>query len=187
MKNILKKHREKIGATQADLAEKTGLSLRTIQRLETNIKAPKGHTLKVLADVFDLPPAELQKEFHSLNHSKSSDNLSIKLINLSALAFAGIPFGNIILPVIIWSKKRESKVIDEVGRRIINFQVLWSIMLCVLLSISPFVNPYFFPSKPLILIVLAIAVFFNFVVIGFTAVSINRNNLNFLNLPIKLL
>lgn len=187
MKNILKYHREKLGATQADLAKKTGLSLRTIQRLETSNKAPKGHTLTVLSSAFGLAAVELQGEFQNINQSKTSDTLSIKFINLSALACLGIPFGNIILPVILWNRKRESKIVDEVGRKIINFQILWSVMLCILLSVSPFINPYLFPSKPLILIVLALAFVLNLIVIGFTAASINRNDLSFLNLPIQLL
>lgn len=187
MNNILKKHREKLGSTQADLAKKTGLSLRTIQRLENRNEVPKGHTLTVLSIAFDLEPVAFQREFKKLNLAKNSDTLSIKFINLSALACLGIPFGNIILPFIIWNKKRGSKVVDEAGRKIINFQILWSIILCLLLSISPFVNEYFLPSVSLIIVVLALAFLLNFIVIGFTAVSINRNNLNFLNLPIRLL
>lgn len=187
MQRIIKNYREKLGVTQADLAQQTGLSLRTIQRLETSNKVPKGHTLTVLSAAFSLETSTLQNEFQNLDHSKSSDTLSIKFINLSALACVGIPFGNIILPVILWNKKRHSKVVDEVGRKIINFQILWSIMLCISMSISPFLNLYLLPSKPLIFIVLALAFLLNFIVIGFTATSINRNNLSFLNLPIKLL
>jgi len=187
LQNILKKEREKLGATQAELAKKTGLSLRTIQRLETSTKAPKGHTLVELSKAFSLTPAALQGQFQDIDQIETSDTLSIKFINLSALACAGFPFGNIIMPIVLWKKKRGSKIVDEVGRKIINFQILWSIMLCLLLSISPFVNLYVLPSQPLILIVLALAFLLNFIVIGFTAASINRNDLSFLNLPIRLL
>ena len=41
--------REQKGFTQKTLAEATGLSLRTIQRLEAGNSEPKGHTLTVLA------------------------------------------------------------------------------------------------------------------------------------------
>ena len=49
--SIIKNTREKSGFTQAELAKKTGLSLRTIQRLEASNKEPKGHSLKVLQSV----------------------------------------------------------------------------------------------------------------------------------------
>lgn len=141
----------------------------------------------VLSKAFDLEATEFQRQFRNLDQNKTSDTLSIKFINLAALACLGIPFGNIILPFILWNKKRGSKIVDEAGRKIINFQLLWSITLCILLSISPFANQFFFPSIPLILVVLALAFLFNFIVIGFTAAAINRNNLSFLNLPIRLL
>ena len=51
--NIVKEIRAKSGWTQAMLAEKTGLSLRTIQRLESSNTPPKGYSLEVLANVFN--------------------------------------------------------------------------------------------------------------------------------------
>lgn len=47
-KNILK-HRKAAGLSQADLAGKTMLSLRTIQRIENDKNRPRGYTIKVLA------------------------------------------------------------------------------------------------------------------------------------------
>lgn len=185
--NTLKNLREKLGTTQVDLAEKTGLSLRTIQRLETINKASKGNSLIVLSDAFGLTPAELQGQFQNLNQTQRSETLSIKLINLSALACVGIPFGNLIVPIILWNSKRESKVINEVGKKIINFQILWTIMLSILLIVSPFINQFFLPSKPLILIVLVLAFLANLLVITRTAISIQRNDFDFLDLPIRLL
>ena len=185
--SIIKKLREKLGVTQLDLAEKTGLSLRTIQRLEYNNRAPKGHSLKELAHAFGIEPADLKLQFNDQNQVQSSEVVFIKFINLSALACIGIPFGNIILPIVLWKRKRSSKTIDESGKKIINFQILWTIVLCFLLSVSPFINRFFIPSKPLILIVLAMAFLFNFIVIGYTALSIHRKDFGFLNLPIRLL
>ena len=185
--NIIKKLRQKFGLTQVDLVEETGLSLRTIQRLERENKAPKGYSLKVLSAVFDIEPNLLHEQFLSTQKTFSSDLLSLKVINLSVLAFFGIPFGNMILPMIIWRKKRQSKLVDDAGRRIINFQIIWSVILCILLCISPFIDKTTQTSPPLILIVLFIAVVINLSVVVFTAISLHRNNLDFLNLPIQFL
>ena len=81
--NTIKKIREQQGYTQATLAEETGLSLRTIQRLEASNKAPKGHTLKVLAELFDMQPSTLLKQFQSVEKDQNSNTDSIRLINLS--------------------------------------------------------------------------------------------------------
>jgi len=184
--SIIKELRKKAGFTQMDLADKTGLSLRTIQRLETGTTTPKGHSLQVLSKVFDVETTLLQETALVETQAKETDKLSITLINLSTLAFFIIPFGNIILPFILWSKKRKSKLVDEIGRQIINFQLLWTITLCLLLCISPFINLALSFSFPLILIVLFIALGINLVVICTTALMIQRGKNDFLNLPIRL-
>ena len=48
MKSIVQHLREEKNLTQTELAEKSGLSLRTIQRIEAG-NVPKGYTLKALA------------------------------------------------------------------------------------------------------------------------------------------
>jgi hypothetical protein len=58
------------------------------------------------------------------------------LIHLSALTKYFIPFGNYILPIILWgSKKDSSKFIDHNGKQVMNFQLsmlLYSILLLVI-------------------------------------------------------
>jgi transcriptional regulator with XRE-family HTH domain len=89
-----------------ELAEKAGLSLRTIQRFEAGTNEPKGHSLKVISKAFDVDISIFQKNNIPEKETSEADKLSIKLINLSALAFLGIPFGNLIFPFFIWTKKR---------------------------------------------------------------------------------
>jgi len=182
--SIIKQHREKLGYTQNELANETGLSLRTIQRLESNNKSPKGHTLKVLTDVFEMEPAVLQASFLNMNQTRKSELHSIRLINLSVLAFIGIPFGNLIVPTILWRKRRDSQLVDDYGRRIINCQILWSVILSLLLCISPFINLYE-ADFPLILIILFAAMTINVIIVGVTARRLQNENLEGLNLPIR--
>lgn len=174
-----------MGYTQLELAKKTGLSLRTIQRLESSNKKPRGHTLTVLSEIFNMDSSVLQEKFKSIEQTKKQETSSIRLINLSVLAFLGIPFGNIILPVILWKRKRKSKLVDEFGRRIINFQILWSAIFCLLLCIAPFVNKFFFSGTPLILVVLFSAMAINIIIVCATAIKLQRDNFDFLNLPIR--
>ncbi|RKY77092.1 DUF4870 domain-containing protein [candidate division KSB1 bacterium] len=55
------------------------------------------------------------------------------LCHLSALSiFVGIPFGNIIIPLIIWLlKKDESELIDANGKESINFQITFTMVLII--------------------------------------------------------
>ena len=49
----IKELRKKFNYTQSELSELSGLSIRTIQRLENNEVSPSSYTLKVLSDIFN--------------------------------------------------------------------------------------------------------------------------------------
>ena len=182
---IIKSIREQSGYTQIELAKQTGLSLRTIQRLESSNKKPKGHSLTVLSEVFNMEPSVLQKQFKNNELSKESETTSIRLINLSVLSFLCIPFGNIILPFILWRRNRKSEFVDEMGRRIVNFQIIFSVVLSILLCLSPFIGRTFFSNTPIILIVLFSAYAINIVIVCRIAIKLQHNNFEFLNSPLR--
>ena len=58
------------------------------------------------------------------------------ILHLSALSQYFIPFGNYILPTIIWSAKKESSpFVDQNGRNVLNFQLsifLYSLILLLI-------------------------------------------------------
>ncbi len=54
------------------------------------------------------------------------------LCHLSGLSGYVIPFGNIIVPIIIWSiKKEEMPMVNEHGKEVINFQISFTIWIIV--------------------------------------------------------
>jgi len=175
-----------MGFTQNTLAGATGLSLRTIQRLESGNNEPKGHTLTVLAKAFNIEPSELKRSFQPIEGTNDDEQLAISLINLSALTFLFFPLGNILFPYLIWKQNRENSKADEAGRRILNFQIIWTALLFLSLIIAPFLDSEQF-SPPLILIVLFSMMALNFVVIFYTAFLISKGRFDFLKLPIRLI
>lgn len=58
MKTIVQKLREEQNLTQTELAEKSGVSLRTCQRIEAG-NILKGFTLKALAGALEVDPEDL--------------------------------------------------------------------------------------------------------------------------------
>lgn len=68
------------------------------------------------------------------------------LLHLSSLSQYFIPFGNLILPIIIWSSKKEkSEDIDYHGKQVINFQLsllIYSIAF-ILIAIPSFLTVIF--------------------------------------------
>ncbi|MEM9339504.1 MAG: helix-turn-helix domain-containing protein [Bacteroidota bacterium] len=170
--------RGELGYTQQELAEKASLSLRTIQRIESGNTVPKGHTLRVLAKALEVEPQLLVNTTERENADVIKSK--IRLINLSAVVFLAVPFGNILVPIIVWQKaKKIDPLVEESGKQIINYQIWWSILLCIFLSSSPFLQFFFFPKFPLILIVLFVFIFINFFFIAWVTTQINKGNYRF--------
>lgn len=133
----LKKIREKRNLTQEELAEKSGISVRTIQRIEAGT-TPKGYTLKTLAESLevsenDLLISETIKEEIVIdevidtteeNHSLFNSGL-IKIINLSSLPFAWLPIANFLLPLLIMFFTKEK---SPIVKQIISLQIFLAII-----------------------------------------------------------
>lgn len=116
----LKILREKRSLTQEELSEKSGLSVRTIQRIESG-NAPKGQTLKLLASSLGVEETEFLEK-----GSKSFifDTTLLKFINLSSLPFLVIPLANILIPLFIMFAKKQ---FYSLPRKIVTIQILWTI------------------------------------------------------------
>jgi transcriptional regulator with XRE-family HTH domain len=169
--NKVKYFRESKNITQSELAEQSRLSLRTIQRIESGIE-PKGHTLKMLAKVFDVECFELFEIPESC--SNETDVIkSIKTLNTSILTFLIIPYGNIVFPLIIYFKNKE-KEFRKVASDIISLQILWTLITSVLLILSPFIQDKFGFDSPLILWIGLLCFIVNLTVNFLNANSLNK-------------
>src|SRR5208337_1465013 len=117
--------RERLNLTQEELAEKSSVSVRTIQRIEAGLQ-PKGFTLKALAKALKINENELLV--------KKEINISIlKLINLSSLPFTFLPPLNIVLPLIIMFAKKQ---LNSITKQIVTVQILWTILSAFIFIIS---------------------------------------------------
>lgn len=120
----VEKLRKRLGFSQELLAEETGLNLRTIQRIENNETVPRADSLKRITDALKVTPDEL------IDYSLVEDKTYLKILNISALSFLFFPLLGIILPLIFWIMKRDKiKDVDFIGKKIMNFQITWIIVL----------------------------------------------------------
>ncbi len=80
------------GYSQRDLSDKTGLSERTIQRIEKNDVTPTPHSLKVLGEIFEQDFQKFVNKNHSLNNKKGINKIfllwnSIITLKINILKF----------------------------------------------------------------------------------------------------
>ncbi len=118
----VKELRKRKGLSQEGLTENSGLSLRTIQRIENGETEPTGDTLKKISKALNVTPDEL------IDWTIKEDRGYLKALNLSALTFLFFPLLGILVPLILWnSKKDKLKDINKTGKDIINFEISWTI------------------------------------------------------------
>lgn len=116
----IKDARIKKGLTQEDLAAKTDISIRTIQRIENDEVDPRSFTLQAIATVLEIEYEELVKlsKNNTEINENNKGNIWIPLIHLSGLCILLIP------PLIIWVWKKDSlKEIREHAVDVVNFQL----------------------------------------------------------------
>ncbi|GAA3729293.1 MULTISPECIES: helix-turn-helix transcriptional regulator [Flavobacterium] len=174
MKNKVKFLREEKNMTQNELAEKSGLSLRTIQRIEAG-SILKGFTLKTIAEA-------LETDLENLIFKK--ENIQIeraKLINLSVLSGLIIPFGSVIFPLIL-SYKTKDATNKELGKQIVSLQIILSLLLSVLMIASPFIQKSFVLKFPLFIIPLIAILSLKLLIVILNGISLNQKQ----DLAIKL-
>ncbi|WP_191860075.1 helix-turn-helix domain-containing protein [Hanstruepera ponticola] len=120
----VKELRNQKGMSQEFLAEESGLSLRTIQRIEKGESNPTGESLKRLANALKVNPDEL------IDWSIKEDKKYLTFMNLSALTFLFFPLLGILIPFILWtSRKGKIKNINKLGKDLINFEITWTLLL----------------------------------------------------------
>lgn len=149
----LKKIREKQNLTQEELAEKSGLSVRTIQRIEAGTE-PKGYTLKTLASSLKVSetdlliqenPTEVPVEENPtveelvlpIENTPTENWTLIKIINLSSLPFCWFPIANFLPPLLIMLISKQKSLIVK---QIISLQIILSIIAPIIFMIVAFLK-----------------------------------------------
>ncbi|WP_042719704.1 helix-turn-helix domain-containing protein [Flavobacterium sp. B17] len=177
----LKKIREIKNLTQEELAQKSGLSVRTIQRIEAGMQ-PKGYTLKTLAKNLDVPEKDLcipeiiveqeikVEEVYLVKADDKSANFGlIKIINLSSLPLSWFPVANFIPPLLIMIFTKEK---SRITKQIISLQIFLAIVCPVIFMIVVLLKL----GSPFVMITMVLLVLANIYIILRNAYEIDKKN-----------
>ena len=164
----IKTLREQKHLTQEELAEQSGLSIRTIQRIEAGQK-PKGNTAKVLAKTLGVDLSSLntsEKWTETVNYSL------VKRINIATILVCFIPLLNIILPLSLTYYYKQN---NPITKGIISLQILWCIVFTLLFFISGFLKLTFNLHHLTVLWVIMVLIVINLVIILVNTVNIAKH------------
>lgn len=178
----LKAVREQKNLTQEELAERSKISVRTIQRIEAGTE-PKGHTLRALAQALDVEETSLQDtvvipDIHDdvadesipviKEEQQPEVNYSlVKIINLSSLLFTLLPPLNIFVPLILMFTMKQR---NGLVREIISVQMIWTVMAPIVFMLGIFLKF----GRPFTLVLMIVIVLSNIFIILRNAAEIDR-------------
>ncbi|MET6991182.1 helix-turn-helix domain-containing protein [Sediminicola arcticus] len=164
----LQEFRERLNLTQKELFEKSGISIRTIQRIEAGT-APKGHTLKVLATTLGIAETELlntKEKIGVMNYTL------LKFINLSSLLGSVFPPVNILLPLLIMIIKKQ---FNPIAKQIVSVQISITIASFIIFMVSALIKNWFSLGNEFTMIIMALLVLANVCVIIINTAGIDKN------------
>ncbi|MDA3904906.1 MAG: helix-turn-helix domain-containing protein [Bacteroidales bacterium] len=116
------------GLTQEDLADKTGLSVRTIQRIESGEVDPRTYTLNALAEALDVALETFTSQKINTPKTFAQDEYNWVIL----MHFSGI-FILVLPPILVWMfKKNEIAEYEQHFKDVMNFQI--SIFIYLMIS-----------------------------------------------------
>ncbi len=163
----LKRERKKLNLTQEELAEKSGISVRSIQRIEAGSKL-KGHTLKALSKALEIDEDSLLEKRVK---QKELNYTLIKYINLSSILFIVLPPFNIIVPIVIMFAKKE---FNNLTRQIVSIQILWTFFFIIFFLVGIIIKKWFLLNNKVNLILLLLPIIFNLFIIIRNSAEIDK-------------
>jgi transcriptional regulator with XRE-family HTH domain len=193
VKKSLKEHRESKHLTQQELAEQAGISIRTIQRVEKGLSPGSPYVLKTLCNVLGVNitdiemhggkpnVSETQPEEAAIQKTQNENTVpQLKWINLSVVSVLLFPLLNLLLPCALYWNYRKSLPAKPDARKIISFQIFWTIgTLAVLLFVPAVVQAFLgmreYSGHPLFFWLYLLCVFINLFVVFDTAVRLNQS------------
>lgn len=165
--------------TQEELSDKSGVSVRTIQRIEAG-KLPKGYTLRVLANALAIEANELietPSEKLALQVPETIDKpqalvavnyAALKLINLSTIPFIIFPPLNIIVPFLLVRLLKQKNIVSN---QLISIQIFWTIISPVIFMLGIFLKL----GNKFTLALMVLIVLSNLFIILSNAIGLDKN------------
>jgi transcriptional regulator with XRE-family HTH domain len=137
--------RKRKGLTQEELAGLTGITVRTIQRIESGETTPRAYTLKAIAGALELPLSALQPEAGAPVPGKTiplhtaidpdEDSHALQLMIFSCFSFLVVPLVHVLVPLYLFRRVKDQlpQPARAFGRSLLRGQLLWTVSLQLLL------------------------------------------------------
>ncbi len=165
--------------SQEKLAETSGISIRTIQRIEEGKSVGSGYTINALTKALNINSTDLVNSVSQNTLPVSNNASKLKILNFSAITMLVIPLANIFIPAYIYWKNRDDEKVKDIGSKIVSFQIFWTLATLLISIIVPALLLLLFStlrtgSIPLFVPIYFISAFLNIYFVIQFAININK-------------
>jgi transcriptional regulator with XRE-family HTH domain len=154
LKKTLKEHRLAKHMSQQDLADHSGISLRTVQRIEKKESAGSPYVMRALCKALGIETDSiLQRADYDEHKELQADiveadplNKYLKYINASSLSVLLFPFLNLVVVTGTYLILKKRFVIPNdrtTAQKILSLQILWSVTTLIMLILTPLIDHWF--------------------------------------------
>ncbi|QDW24117.1 helix-turn-helix domain-containing protein [Pedobacter sp. KBS0701] len=145
-----KEHRLAKHLSQKELADRSGISLRTVQRVEKNESSGSPYVIRTLCETLGIETNSLSqssdhegaKAFQEVIGSVPPDRY-LKYINVSSLSVLLFPFLNVVVVTgtyLIFRKKFVFPNDRATAQKMLSLQIIWSVATLFILIFTPLID-----------------------------------------------
>ena len=124
--------------SQEELSRASGISVRTIQRIEKGEVSPRGFTTRKLLEGLKVSLEEFNSETNNNSNFNIEENAKLNRFIMSNFLVFIFPLVFILYLRIIWKKGEWSFTANQICKKVLSFQILWAILNIVIISTTPF-------------------------------------------------
>ena len=124
--------------SQEELSELSGISVRTIQRIEKDEVSPRPYTARKLLEALNVSLEEFNSDSSNNSNSHIEDTIKLNRFIMSNFLIFLLPVVYLIILVVIWKRGTWSKTSNLICKKVLSFQIIWAILSITLTLLTPF-------------------------------------------------
>ena len=122
--------------SQEELSEASGISVRTIQRIEKDQVNPRPYTTRKLLEALNVSLEEFNSDLHKNSNYYIEESTKINRFIMSNFLVFLLP---VIFLVAIWKKGTWSNKSNLICKKVLSFQIIWTILSVIIILLNPYI------------------------------------------------
>ena len=124
--------------SQEELSEASGISVRTIQRIEKGQVTPRPYTARKLLEAFNVSLEEFNADAYDSSKDSTEESTRLNRFMISNFLVFILPVFYLVFLIAIWKKGTWSNISNVICKKVLSFQVIWTILSVTITLLTPF-------------------------------------------------